>query len=183
MSRFDKARASLEKRGLSSTEIELLFASMRLLQFHAGQTLLLREHTVKHFGIVLQGSVEQGYSRTKTSLPGDQHGTHNTLENCRPLPLSDLLLFIELFLAPLSAQHLLCLSSPESRHVCNNTSRMAPTGTAQVSPDRGRRSAWHLCPQGQPTVPQDPLLPLPTLVSVAGTKPDITYMTHAVPNI
>ena len=84
-SRFDKARAALEKRGLSAEEVSMLFDGMRILQFHAGQTIMLREHTLGHFGIVLHGSVEQGFAHKKTAQPGDFVGEYEVLSG-HPLP-------------------------------------------------------------------------------------------------
>lgn len=86
-SRFDKAIISLEKRGLSSEEVSKLLDAMRLLHFHAGQNIMLREHTVQHFGIVLHGTVEQGYTRKKTAQPGDLVGEYEVLSG-HPFPAS-----------------------------------------------------------------------------------------------
>ena len=46
---------------------------------------MLREHTLGHFGIVLHGSVEQGFAHKKTAQPGDFVGEYEVLSG-HPLP-------------------------------------------------------------------------------------------------
>ena len=83
--KFEKAAAVLEQRGFTKDEVSMLIKSMHLFHFYAGQNIFKREHTLFQFGIVLQGSVEQGASRPKTSHPGDLVGEYEVLSG-HPLP-------------------------------------------------------------------------------------------------
>ena len=85
--KFEKAMAALESKGLTKDEVEALCGAMRVVHFHAGQTIMRREHTLSQFGIVLQGSVEQGFTRQKRAALGDMVGEYEVLSG-HPLAAS-----------------------------------------------------------------------------------------------